>query len=150
MLEILAVVLVAGTQPLPSLTPVEQSVLTRTRSQAATKLAPSATAKLKTISNSLANGPTLNDYAGATRRAVIAAFPGVKLSDGEVNSLSALALADTIDSLKTQMGSLSELGDAQKTRLQTAMDRHSKMMTAVSNFLKLIKDTNQGISQNLK
>src|SRR5215470_10891734 len=82
-----------------SLTPQQQTVLTQTRSQASTKLAPSATAKLKTISNSLATGPALSDYQDVTRRAVIAAFPGVKLGKGEVNVLSAIVLSDAIDEL---------------------------------------------------
>jgi len=134
----------------PVLPPLQQSVLMRTRTQAALKLAPSASLKLKNVSNSLVNGPVLNDYTDVTRRAVTAAFPGVHLTDGEVNSLSALALSDAIDSLKKQLDSMSEMGETESLRLQMAMDRMSKLMTTLSNILKKISDTSQGITKNLK
>ena len=137
-------VMTAATRPLPSLTPLEQSVLTRTRSQAATRLAPSATAKLKTISNSLAHGGALNDYGDTTRRAVIGAFPDVKLTQAEVNSLSAIVLADSIDALKTEMGTNTQL------QTQMAMDRLSKMMSTLSNLLKRMNDSSDAITKNLK
>jgi hypothetical protein len=137
----------ATTHPLPTLTPLQQSVLTRTRSQAATKLTPAAAARLKTVSSSLTAGPALNDYADATRRAVTAAFPAVKLTEGEVNSLSAIVLADTIDALKVQA---SELGAGESTKVQMAMDRLSKMMTTLSNLLKKISDSGDAITKSLK
>jgi hypothetical protein len=138
------------TKPLPSLSPLQQSVLSRTRSQAALKLAPTAAAKLKAVSNSLLNGPAVNDYADVTRRAVIAAFPGTHLTDGEVNVLSAIALSDSIGTLKQQLDSMSELGETESLRLQMAMDRLSKLMTTLSNVLKKISDTADAITRNLK
>jgi hypothetical protein len=142
----LAIVLLATAtaQQLPSLTPEQQTILTHTRSQAATRLAPSAVAKLKTISNSLATGPALDDYAGGTRRAVIAAFPDVKLNQGDVDSLSAIAMADAIDFLKQQNASLMEV------QIHMAHERLGTLMTSLANILKKIHETHEGIIKNIK
>jgi hypothetical protein len=134
----------------PVLPPQQQSVLMRTRSQAALKLAPSASLKLRNVSRSLMNGPVLNDYTDVTHRAVIAAFPGVHLTNGEINTLSAIAISDAIDSMKKDLDSMSELGQTESLRLQMAMDRMSKLMSTLSNILKKISDTSQSITQNLK
>ena len=45
---------------------------------------------------------------------------------------------------------MSEMGEMESLRLQMAMDRHSKFMTTLSNIMKKISDTNQGIIQNIK
>ena len=134
----------------PVLPPLQQSVLMRTRSQAAAKVAPTAALKLKNISNSLTAAPVMNDYGEVTRRAVTTAFAGQHLTDGEVNALSALAISDTIDTLKKQLDSMSEMGETESLRLQMAMDRLSKMMSTLSNLLKKMNDTNAGITKNIK
>jgi len=54
------------------------------------------------------------------------------------------------DSIKNKLDSLSEMGEMESLRLQMAMDRLSKMMSALSNLLKKISDTAEVIVQNLK
>ena len=46
--------------------------------------------------------------------------------------------------------SLSEIGEMESLKLQMAMDRLSKMMSTLSNLMKKIADTAEGIIQNLK
>ena len=55
-----------------------------------------------------------------------------------------------VDSLKHDLDSLGELSETESLRLQTAMDRLSKLMTTLSNILKKMSDTTQSITQNLK
>ena len=45
---------------------------------------------------------------------------------------------------------MSEMGEMESLRLQMAMDRMSKMMSTLSNLLKKMADTAEGIAQNLK
>jgi len=52
--------------------------------------------------------------------------------------------------LKQGTDGLRGLSDEDSLRLQMAMDRLSKMMGTLSNLLKKISDTAQGITQNLK
>lgn len=52
--------------------------------------------------------------------------------------------------LKDKMDSMNEMGEMESLRLQMAMDRMSKMMSTLSNLLKKISDTQNGIIQNLK
>ena len=59
-------------------------------------------------------------------------------------------LADTKDSIKNKLDSLSEMGEMESLRLQMAMDRMSKMMSTLSNLLKKVSDTANAITQNLK
>lgn len=56
----------------------------------------------------------------------------------------------TTDKMKNDLDSMSEMGEMESLRLQMAMDRMSKMMSTLSNLLKKISDTAQGIIQNLK
>ena len=56
----------------------------------------------------------------------------------------------TIDKMKDDLDSMSEMGETESLRLQIAMDRLSKMMSTLSNMLKKISDTSQSITQNLK
>ena len=60
----------------------------------------------------------------------------------------------TLDSVKERMkgklDSLSEMGEMESLRLQMAMDRMSKMMSALSNIMKKLSDTSSNITQNLK
>ena len=52
--------------------------------------------------------------------------------------------------LKGSLDSLSELGETESLRLQMAMDRMSKFMTALSNIMKKLSDTSDAIIANLK
>ena len=52
--------------------------------------------------------------------------------------------------VKSDLDSISEMGEMESLRLQMAMDRMSKMMSTLSNILKKISDTAQSITQNLK
>jgi predicted nucleic acid-binding Zn-ribbon protein len=70
----------------------------------------------------------LNDSVGITKKAI----------DEEVKKM-----ADNLDAM-------SEMGEMESLRLQMAMDRLSKMMSTLSNLLKKINDTAQGITQNIK
>ncbi|MCY7338789.1 MAG: hypothetical protein LH465_02360 [Sphingomonas bacterium] len=55
-----------------------------------------------------------------------------------------------LDDAKTQMDSMSEMGEMESLRLQMAMDRLSKMMSTLSNLLKKTSETSSSITQNLK
>jgi hypothetical protein len=55
-----------------------------------------------------------------------------------------------VDKMKSDLDSMSEMGEMESLRLQMAMDRLSKMMSTLSNILKKISDTAQSIVQNLK
>ncbi len=54
------------------------------------------------------------------------------------------------DRLKTDLDSMSELGEMESLRLQMAMDRLSKMVSTLSNLLKKISDTAESITQDMK
>jgi hypothetical protein len=45
---------------------------------------------------------------------------------------------------------MSEMGETESLRLQMAMDRLSKMMSTLSNLLKKMSDTADGITRNLR
>ncbi len=62
----------------------------------------------------------------------------------------ARAAADLKGEIQNKLDSKSELGDTESLRLQMAMERLSKLMTALSNILKTLSDTADGIVQNLK
>lgn len=55
-----------------------------------------------------------------------------------------------VEEIKKDLDSMSEMGEMESLRLQMAMDRLSKMMSTLSNLLKKISDTANGIVQNLK
>ena len=59
-------------------------------------------------------------------------------------------LDQVAEKMKNNLDSLSEMGEMESLRLQMAMDRMSKVMTTISNILKKIDDTSDGIVQNLK
>ncbi|HNU14426.1 MAG TPA: hypothetical protein PKI55_08175 [Chitinophagaceae bacterium] len=54
------------------------------------------------------------------------------------------------EKMKGDLDSMSEMGEMESLRLQSAMDRMSKMNSTLSNLLKKIHDTQQSIIQNLK
>lgn len=72
----------------------------------------------------------------------------VSLVDGRITSPSQLEAA--LEAIRTELDSMSELGETESLRLQMAMDRRSKIMTTLSNLLKKISDTSEGIVANLK
>ena len=57
---------------------------------------------------------------------------------------------DSIEAIKKDLDSMSEMGETESLRLQMAMDRMSKMLSTLSNLLKKMSDTADGIVQNLK
>lgn len=59
-------------------------------------------------------------------------------------------LDTSIDQMKGDLDSMSEMGEMQSLRLQMTMDRMSKMMSTLSNLLKKISDTQSSIVQNMK
>ncbi len=56
----------------------------------------------------------------------------------------------TADKIKSDLDSMSEMGEMESLRLQMAMDRMNKMMSTLSNLMKKISETSQQITQNLK
>jgi hypothetical protein len=63
---------------------------------------------------------------------------------------SVAQLREVRDRLKTDLDSMSELGEMESLRLQMAMDRLSKMMSTLSNLLKKMSDTAESITKNIK
>lgn len=59
-------------------------------------------------------------------------------------------LEDTIAKLADQLDSLSELSEASQLKLQSAMERRSKLMETLSNLLKKMQETSENIIRNLK
>ena len=57
---------------------------------------------------------------------------------------------EEIATLQRSLDAGAELSELDSLRLQMAMDRNSKMMSALSNLLKKLADTNSAIVQNLK
>ncbi len=55
-----------------------------------------------------------------------------------------------VDELRSKLDSMSEMGEMESLRLQMIMDRRSKFISTLSNLLKKISDTQDGIVQNLK
>ena len=52
--------------------------------------------------------------------------------------------------LKNELDSMSEMSEMESLRLQMAVDRFSKVMSALSNILKKISDTQSAIITNVK
>ncbi len=59
-------------------------------------------------------------------------------------------LGDSMSALKSEVDALSEMSEEDMLRLQMAMDRESKLVETLSNIMKKISDTADGIAQNLK
>jgi predicted nucleic acid-binding Zn-ribbon protein len=89
---------------------------------------------------------TVNDL----RSAEIKAAAALLKSDLEEAINVRAELEKEIAEVKSNIESLSEMGEMTSLRLQMAMDRLSKMMSTLSNILKKISDTSSGIVQNLK
>jgi hypothetical protein len=59
-------------------------------------------------------------------------------------------LDQEMETIKSTIDSMSEMGEMESLRLQMAMDRMSKMMSTLSNILKKMSDTAGAIVQNMK
>lgn len=59
-------------------------------------------------------------------------------------------LDGSIGQVKSDLDTMSEMGETESLRLQMAMDRMSKMMETLSNVLKKISDTQKAIVQNIR
>ena len=89
-----------------------------------------------------------------------AALPPKTLSGGLAKNFAAELAAlnpqplppkiSAIDKAKSDLDSMSEMGEMESLRLQMAMDRTSKMMSTLSNSLEKVSDTAEGITANLK
>ncbi len=71
-------------------------------------------------------------------------------SSGRNQQVSKADIDAIKDKLKSDLDSMSEMGEMESLRLQMAMDRMSKMMSTISNLLKKISNTADDIVQNLK
>ncbi|HRF20247.1 MAG TPA: hypothetical protein PK977_18845, partial [Chitinophagaceae bacterium] len=71
-------------------------------------------------------------------------------SSGRNQQVSKADIDAMKDKLKSDLDSMSEMGEMESLRLQMAMDRMSKMMSTLSNLLKKISKTADDIIQNLK
>ena len=60
------------------------------------------------------------------------------------------AATDLIAGTRSDLDSMSDISEGESLKLQMAMDRLSKMMNTLSNMLKKMNDTADGIIQNLK
>ena len=71
-------------------------------------------------------------------------------TSSRVKTVSKSEMDAMVTKLKSDLDSMSEMGEMQSLRLQMAMDRMSKMMSTLSNLLKKISKTADEIIQNLK
>lgn len=71
-------------------------------------------------------------------------------SSGRNQQVSKADIDAMKDKLKSDLDSMSEMGEMESLRLQMAMDRMSKTMSTISNLLKKISKTADDIVQNLK
>jgi hypothetical protein len=56
----------------------------------------------------------------------------------------------TDKALTCMLGALSEMAEMNALRLQKAMDRHAKAMSTLSNILRKVGETEDGVVKNLK
>lgn len=68
-------------------------------------------------------------------------------TDADYNETTAVP---DLASASPRLDSMSEMGETESLRLQAAMDRLSKMMSALSNLLRRVDTTNAAITQNMK
>jgi hypothetical protein len=98
---------------------------------------------LDTLGEEGASPDVVSDLAAAQQCAGDAACLESVCVYGQLNASELAAVKDELDSM-------SEMGEMESLRLQMAMDRMSKLMSTLSNVLKKISDTAQGITQNIK
>lgn len=71
-------------------------------------------------------------------------------SSSRVKTVSKNEMDAMVTKLKTDLDSMSEMGEMESLRMQMLMDRRSKIMNTLSNLLKKISKTADEIVQNLK
>jgi hypothetical protein len=108
--------------------------------QAAPRVAPGAAALTARKAHMVAEARALLARAEA-RRAAYRPVPG-RPSRAELDA--------STQALKGELDSMSEIGETEQLRMQMAMERLSKAMAMLSNVLKKLNDTAQGITQNMK
>jgi hypothetical protein len=93
----------------------------------------------------------------SARSAIEKQFPAMTPAQSDLMTFATLAEVARVAELllagrkiKDVLDSKSELGETESLRLQMAMDRMSKFMTALSNLMKKTSDTSSSIIQNLK
>lgn len=105
--------------------------------------------KARDAMRALAETPAPDGLTKAQRKVFEAEMKKVAdLADGTDGVVK--KIDDSIDKAKTDLDSMSEMGEMESLRLQKAMDQLSKMMSTLSNLLKKISDTASSITQNLK
>jgi len=117
-------------------------------------------AKLRNAMNKINNSPTINNvqldsFHLLSNRTIALQQDRNPESIKLVRSTRAKQVSKTdldamVVKLKSDLDSMSEMGEMESLRLQMLMDRKSKMMSTLSNLLKKIHDTQQSIIQNLK
>lgn len=113
-----------------------------------------AAASNKTAGETISGGDEFKKtYVVERRRAdSLKRLAGIQVSNSKLykTPTTKATLDRLVDEMKSDLDSMSEMGEMESLRLQMAMDRMSKMMSTLSNLLKKISDTAQGITQNLK
>src|SRR6266568_8760578 len=105
--NLIAVLLVAAAaQPKVSISLVSpvNPVLAQRRDAIAANLSPSAKLKLHNIANTLGRSAAITD--GTSRAAIVSAFPGVNLSDGDISALTFLVLMEASQSAQQDLESI--------------------------------------------
>ena len=71
-------------------------------------------------------------------------------ADSFVIALASLQVDALVAETEADIDSMSAMGEMQQIRLQMAMDRRAKMLSALCNIMKKIADTQSNITGNLK
>lgn len=94
--------------------------------------------------------PQVNTVS-ATQTTKLQTSPSISKVNKPANTLvSATEIKQVQDSLKSKMDSMNEMSEMTSMRLQQTMDRRSKFITALSNVMKKISETQDSIIQNMK
>jgi len=149
---VLSLVLVATIALVPAASPAFADGLTQQKAKATREAVVAKKQKLEKARDAiraLADVAPPKELTVEQRKAYSAEM--AKLRDAadateEVTTKLALGLKDA----KPNFDSLAELGEEQQLRLQMVMDRMSKAMSTLSNLLKKVSDTANGIVENLK
>lgn len=109
----------------------------------------------RAYARSLARAADADDPQLLAEREVRQRF--ANLTPEQTNLLSFYVMAQTAqqlaaekDALKEKLDDMSDMSEMDSMRLQMAMDRRSKFITALSNLLKKISSTQDSVVQNLK
>jgi hypothetical protein len=89
--------------------------------------------------------PTATDEA-TVRAQVITAFPA--LSSGDIEAVALLVLMAAADDADADLRN--NMSEMKSLRMQAALDRRSKAMSALSNILRKTSETTDGIIRNIK